>query len=354
MQQTLFSIKATYIALLLYGAVGFIMGTLHLFSPTGHVIDQVVPLSCGIGITLLLAYFHKDPSNRQITTIKCLYLANIIAFVIPVWYFVLGATWYGWPLIEEFPPISAIILIAMSVLIFMIPKSWTRYVILMWISICAPIVLFLITHPLQLETPRGRDLMVLFGPGGALLFIVLSYQRELHDRFDRIEGSLKYSRKQADTDSLTNISNRRGVLYWLSQYSTDTAHFTGLIIDIDHFKSINDTYGHEVGDDILKQISVILAGSLSEQDCLARWGGDEFVILLPHATAARAKEVADNCLTHIRKNTFPTVGQLTCSIGVAHNIKSNDIDTIIRQADACLYIAKRQGRDQMVSRSSEE
>lgn len=343
MQQTLFSIRATYTALIAYTILSLIMSVAHLMFPTGHRIDQIIPILCLISCTWLLFYFHQAPNKRHIIMMKYLYFITVMAFLPPAWYFVLGAVWHDWVFINEFPPISPIILIGMSVLIFMVPKTWGRHVIWLWCAICLPIVVFLISHPLELETPRGRELMVAFGPGGALLFIVLSYQRDLHDRFNHIENNLTHSRRQADTDALTGILNRRGALYWLSQHDENNTLFAGLIIDIDHFKDINDNFGHEMGDAILKNVASILQRSIDEHDCLARWGGDEFIILFANAAPDRVNAVAQQCWDNIRNHRFPTTRQVTCSIGMAQDIPSRNIDTIVSQADAGLYQAKRAG-----------
>lgn len=349
MHQSLFSIRATYIALSLYCAFGIFVGISNFFLNTGHLIDFVVPVSCGVCIAGLLIYFHKDPKGRHLRTIKALFFLNAYSFLTPAWYFTIGSALNGWVLVDEFPPISGVTLIATSVLVMMVPKSWLRYTMIVWFAICAPIVAYLITHSAELDTARGKEMMVFFGPGGGLFLIVLSYQRDLILRFEQIEERLQHTRRQADYDELTNICNRRGLIDWLSNNAGAEPNVSGLIIDIDYFKHINDTYGHETGDAVLKQVSKLLGECLPDQSCLARWGGDEFVILLNEQSTGQAEQVANTCWQLILDKHFPLVGHITCSVGVASNVESNDIDTIIRNADACLYAAKRQGRNQVMN-----
>lgn len=351
MGQSLFSIRATYIALAFYSVFGVSVGLSNLIFSTGHIIDFVIPTSCGILIAWLLVYLHKSPEARHTATVKYLFFLTIYSFVTPSWYFTVGAEIYDWKLVEEFPPISGVILIAISVLIAMVPKSWLRYTMIMWGAICLPILVYLITHPSEISTARGREMMIFFGPGGILFFIVLSYQRDVLLRFQLAEQHLKSSRRQADHDELTNICNRRGLINWLSEQAKSDPKISGLVIDIDHFKHINDTHGHQTGDTVLKEVARLLEACLSSQSCLARWGGDEFVIFLNNQSDEQVKRIAHTCWQSISGHHFPLIGQVTCSIGGAPNIESNDIDVIIRSADACLYQAKRQGRNQVVVQS---
>lgn len=348
MHQSLFSIRATFIALILYCVFGISVGVSHYIFPTGHFIDYFVPTSCGLFIAGLLIYFRKDPKGRHVNTIKTLFFLYAYSFVTPAWYFTIGAVLNDWVLVNEFPPISGVILIATAVLIMMVPHAWLHYMIIVWCSICAPILIYLVSHPIELSTARGREMLVFFGPGGALFFIVLSYQRDLILQFTKVEAHLKRSRRLADHDELTKICNRRGLIYWLSKHAKDIPNISGLIIDIDHFKHINDTFGHEAGDSILKQVSRLLEDCVSSQGCLARWGGDEFVILINNMPAHQVEQLANQCLMTIREQDFPIVGRITCSIGVGINIESTNIDSIIRKADAGLYKAKQMGRNQII------
>lgn len=348
MHQSLFSIRATSIALFLYCLFGTGVGLSNYIFPTGHFIDYFIPISSGLLIGILLLYFRKAPEARQIATVKSLFFITVYSFVTPAWYFTLGSELNDWVFVDEFPPISGVILIATAVLIVMVPNNWLRYMVVLWCSVCAPILIYLIAHPDELSTARGREMVVFFGPGGALFFIVLSYQRDLILQFTKVEAHLKHSRRLADHDELTKICNRRGLIYWLSKNVKDKPNISGLIIDIDHFKHINDSFGHEAGDSILKQVSRLLEDCVSSQGCLARWGGDEFVILINNMPAHQVEQLANQCLMTIREHDFPIVGRITCSIGVGINIESTDIDSIIRNADASLYKAKQLGRNQVI------
>ncbi|WP_158541184.1 sensor domain-containing diguanylate cyclase [Marinomonas piezotolerans] len=354
MYQLVFSTRATYIALSFYSVFTVSIGVFNMITQTGHIIDYVIPISSGIAITSFLIYFHQDPKHHQPNVIKALVILNAYAFITPAWYFTVGAVWSSWAFIDEFPPVSGIMLIASAALVVKAPRSWLRFVLITWGLVCTPIMVYLLTHSVELNTPRGREMLIFFGPGGFILLIILTYQRKLIARFSQVQDNLQRSRRQAEYDELTDICNRRGLISWLSRDESKTPDVSGLIIDIDHFKYINDTHGHETGDAVLKHVSQVLGSHIPEQSCLARWGGDEFVILLKDMSASDVQKVADDCLNSIREVLFPSVGHITCSIGAAPNLQSSDIDTIIRNADACLYTAKRQGRNQVVIKQPQE
>ena len=117
------------------------------------------------------------------------------------------------------------------------------------------------------------------------------------------------------------------------------------MLDIDHFKKINDTYGHLVGDEVLKGLSKILQKYLRESDIVARWGGEEFVILLPRTNKRRALKVAEQLQKYIKRLQIDEVGHITCSFGVTQFKNGDDKDSVFKRLDMALYEAKISGRD---------
>lgn len=161
---------------------------------------------------------------------------------------------------------------------------------------------------------------------------------------------------QAHIDYLTSIPNRRHFLELAEyerartqRYSNDLAIF---MIDIDHFKKINDDYGHKAGDIVLQKTVQVMQSTLREVDVLGRMGGEEFALLLPQTNKQRAMEVASRLLTQVAENrvvlTDDKVVNITLSIGVAVFKRQNDIDTLLQQADFGLYQAKSSGRNTVV------
>ncbi|AFG36549.1 sensor domain-containing diguanylate cyclase [Spirochaeta africana] len=156
-------------------------------------------------------------------------------------------------------------------------------------------------------------------------------------------------KRLARTDQLTGILNR----YWfheLSDREIEAARRYGhplslIIFDVDHFKQVNDTYGHNVGDEVLKQLVGVVQGEIRASDVLARWGGEEFVVLLPHADAAAAGQAAEKLRAAVESADVGADGGVTISLGVAELGSEESLDAMIGRADRALYRAKQSGRN---------
>jgi diguanylate cyclase (GGDEF)-like protein len=131
----------------------------------------------------------------------------------------------------------------------------------------------------------------------------------------------------------------------LSHYNRYGDIFSILLIDIDHFKKINDSYGHNEGDNVLVQFSTLLKSQLRDTDVFARWGGEEFAILIPHLNKKNAAFVANKLRKAIEKFSFSSKYHITCSIGIAEVEKGDEKVTIFNRVDDALYSAKENGRN---------
>ena len=120
------------------------------------------------------------------------------------------------------------------------------------------------------------------------------------------------------------------------------------MLDIDLFKQVNDTYGHSVGDEVLKSFSKLIQSSIRSSDTLLRWGGEEFLILLSVNNIKETPNIAEQIRKKIESHYFKGVGKLTCSMGCTLYIDQEDIKTAIDRADKALYIAKESGRNSVV------
>jgi diguanylate cyclase (GGDEF)-like protein len=158
----------------------------------------------------------------------------------------------------------------------------------------------------------------------------------------------------AHTDDATGLYNKRRLFEQLDAEIARAKRYgeilSCLMLDLDHFKLVNDTYGHQAGDEVLRQFGTLLKRRLRVTDFVARYGGEEFTILLPRTDGAGARRVAENLLAAIKTNEFVAVGRcipLTVSIGIACCTKFDQLDSqrIIMLADNALYQAKAAGRD---------
>jgi diguanylate cyclase (GGDEF)-like protein len=175
--------------------------------------------------------------------------------------------------------------------------------------------------------------------------------QEIFER-KRVEEKLALA---ATTDPLTELMNRRAMLeqlkYHQARYNRNNLPFVILLLDLDNFKDINDTHGHDVGDYILKDVGVQLHRSTRSQDLVSRWGGEEFLILLPDTDLNGGRVAAEKVRGQIAAQVF-SVGQkqltLTISIGVSEYSEGKTLESCIKNADTALYEAKRQGRNRVI------
>lgn len=154
---------------------------------------------------------------------------------------------------------------------------------------------------------------------------------------------------KATTDSLTGLRNRqyldRQLILEISRAERYQTPMAFILFDIDHFKIINDRFGHLAGDEVLKTLGAIVGKAIRNLDVLARWGGEEFVVLLPGGTLEPAMQAAEKLRGLIEKHPFPVNGRITCSFGVSQYRESDTPETITARADDALYAAKAAGRN---------
>ena len=155
--------------------------------------------------------------------------------------------------------------------------------------------------------------------------------------------------KIASRDPLTKLYNRRAFTVFVEkEISRVTRHHKAvslIVVDIDHFKNVNDTYGHDVGDDVLSHLAHILSVNTRKENVVCRWGGEEFVILMPEATADMALASMEGLRKTISQTDFSPVGTLTVSAGVAVYHAGEPFKEWVNRADAALYEAKAAGRN---------
>ena len=154
----------------------------------------------------------------------------------------------------------------------------------------------------------------------------------------------------SETDKLTGLKNRRffqdKLEQQLNSYYELAKPFSLCILDIDLFKKINDTFGHQVGDDVLAQLAQLLTQRARKEDTVARYGGEEFVMILPETDIAAAKELGEQIRKTVALDYWPA-GQVTISIGMATVTSEDTGATLLKNADDALYASKKNGRNQV-------
>jgi diguanylate cyclase len=180
---------------------------------------------------------------------------------------------------------------------------------------------------------------------------------------DEIKDSLKLAEQHSNTDALTGLANRRSLEGFLRSAQM-SAMETGtplsiLMIDIDHFKKFNDTFGHQVGDQVLRLVARVLQENVRECDLAARYGGEELMAILPGAPIDACAEAAERVRRRIsearltRRTTGEELTSVTVSIGVAQFRMGESADRMIERCDRALYQAKRAGRNHVAREAAE-
>jgi diguanylate cyclase (GGDEF)-like protein len=158
--------------------------------------------------------------------------------------------------------------------------------------------------------------------------------------------------RASTTDSLTGLWNRRFLFQRLADESERVrrfgSRFSVILFDLDHFKTVNDTFGHRVGDAVLIKVAAVLLDSIRDVDIVGRYGGEEFLVILPGTDAAEALTVAERIRARIKGLAWPEPGiSVTISAGIGE-YRDTDIDALVDAADRKLYEAKAAGRDRVV------
>lgn len=165
----------------------------------------------------------------------------------------------------------------------------------------------------------------------------------LQERIGRLD-------RDAQTDPLTGLGNRRSLELSLSLLEAEGRAFAAIALDIDHFKRVNDSHGHEIGDQLLRQLAELMRRCCREGDLLCRTGGEEFLMMLPGASLEVAAVVAERLRVTVQDTPLEPVGAVTISLGVARwggEAGGEPVETL-SEADRALYRAKQEGRNRVV------
>lgn len=178
-------------------------------------------------------------------------------------------------------------------------------------------------------------------------------EQRVQERTKELEITTKELETLATTDSLTQLHNRYSIMSILDSEMQRSKRYDQWLsvsmFDIDHFKDVNDTYGHDVGDDVLHTISKIVQHSLRSVDIIGRYGGEEFLIIMPNTPFKDAKQINERVRQDIENHDFDKAGKVTISIGMVTYDKKESIDQLFKRLDKLLYYSKQNGRNRLSS-----
>jgi len=163
---------------------------------------------------------------------------------------------------------------------------------------------------------------------------------------DQVQANNRKLTQEASTDALTGLANRRTLAEVMAAWSREGRLFSIAAVDIDLFKHVNDTYGHQAGDEVLRFLAATLRTSVRDSDLCFRYGGEEFVVLMPHRAAPEAYKTAETVRERIANAVSPTGHPITISIGIAeYPTHADSTDAVFGYADKALYKSKQDGRN---------
>jgi diguanylate cyclase len=192
------------------------------------------------------------------------------------------------------------------------------------------------------------SLQLQLGAALAQLWVALNYNRQAEQERRRSDDLYQQARR----DPLTRVANRRALYEALDLALTQGHPLAVILLDLDHFKAVNDTHGHLVGDEVLCGLGALLQAQVRTGDMVGRWGGEEFLVVLPDAEPAQAGAVASRLLQAIRAQAWPAGVPLTASLGVTNARPGERHERLTERADQHLYRAKALGRNRVVGDAS--
>jgi len=201
---------------------------------------------------------------------------------------------------------------------------------------------------------HGTDYMILWQVlgGGALLFVFMLYRSFMQNRFNhKLKAKNAELEYLSQTDPLTGVYNRLKTDALLDQEFERSRRYSRslsvVMFDLDFFKQVNDTFGHQAGDRVLVAASALVQANIRKHDVLGRWGGEEFLILCPETDLQGAERLAENLRQQMEALDLGEVGTITASFGIAQLGRTEDVKRLIGYADSALYEAKQKGRNQV-------
>lgn len=335
--------------LLLTGLMALAASIMHYLEPQPELMDLVIPPLVAVANLTLAIWLIQRP-RHILPVINGAFGVAIAALALPAWHYGLRAFQSADVLlIDIFPPISSfLIILIVLVMIVLPPRRAFPIMILAWVSSALPVLVYLLTHSDELWTPRGKEMFFSYGLAVTLLLALLPFQHRARLQIVRLQNDNTHMASLAERDELTRQYNRWGGQRLLDEFMRSGEPGSIIMLDIDHFKQINDAHGHLIGDSVLQEFAQRLSRALRSDGYLIRWGGEEFLVVIRGIAEQDVALVAQRLCKAINREVFAPVGQLTASAGATSRQDDDTLESLIARADKALYQAKLNGRDQVV------
>ena len=323
----------------------FVLTSIALFATTYYIISLLEFMAAGL---FLMAFIY---TYRNRTNYAMAFFGAVIVALPTVLTLVTGwKTNFQWCLIVE-----------ILVLYFSLEIDVTTKKRLFWVISADFVLLAVLTHvlPNNLELEYGWSIYFHFVSAIFYMLIIHVIAYFYSNKFNVAEENLRdinnRLREMATTDALTGLCNRRVMREDLTMlaynHERDNTPFVIAIADIDYFKRINDTYGHDAGDYILKQLAAVFLNTMDGKGKIARWGGEEFLFVFENATGSQVVGILDNMRKQIEHTAFHYNDnniKVTLTVGLEDYSRIFGVEAVISKADAKLYQGKEEGRNRVI------
>ncbi|MCP5475304.1 MAG: GGDEF domain-containing protein [Rhodanobacteraceae bacterium] len=321
----------------------------HGLSHTRYPPDLVIPPT-GTLVTLavLIVILLRPHLARRAMLVYAQLMIGLLA-VSAAWFLHAALEPGSRPLVEMLPPVSPMLVALLAITtVFFQPATALRLGLGAWLLVALPLLIYMIAHPDERESARGLELMMMLGPLSLLMAIMIPLQLENDRRLTELTQAELQARNRALRDPLTDLFNRRAFEDRLAGVIAQSSHPQQLILlDIDHFKAINDKYGHPVGDQVIREVGRRCSSLLGRGDIFARWGGEEFAAICAEAENEPAA-MAERMRRAIEATPIEPAGRVTASLGVTRVHGNDTLQGALKRADEALYAAKQRGRNRVV------
>ncbi|NEQ46586.1 MAG: GGDEF domain-containing protein [Leptolyngbya sp. SIOISBB] len=349
-------IRRTALTTLAIAVISAGLATLiHYWEPDPYLIDLVIPPLMFLVFSFLWCWLYRRPESLPKVMRVSLLTIFLGGSALPAW-MSLGQAIYlpDVTLVDRLPPMSSFpMAIIVIMFIFATPQTIINTAVVVWALVSLPVLIYLITHPIELWSPRGLEMAVTLGPITAIVSTLVPFHRVLQQRLTSLQDERALMQVLSERDSLTHLYNRRAAEEFLSICIADAEPSDGVILfDIDHFKRINDTYGHQAGDAVLVAVAMRCSQVLRKNDCLARWGGEEFLVGLRHVGAEVIERIAEELRLAIASEKIEPAGSITASFGVSLVQPTDTIESLLQRVDQAMYAAKASGRNRVMTDKS--
>ena len=297
-----------------------------------------------LGFFQIVIWYYSRFKNH-FRSMAILYIALHYLFIIPAnWFFNAGSQ----------GPTFAYLYLAViySVFVFSELKVFNAFVVLILLGVPSGLLIIEYYYPIAIlgysgAMSRLTDLVINYFISIAILItVVVLYTRALKREVRRANSYSRQLQLISETDGLTQLKNRSYCVNALRRIEAENKNFNVIILDIDHFKNINDTYGHDVGDIVLKKVSNILKmHSQMHGALLSRYGGEEFLVITFFQSFDQTIYLAESLRNAISRAHYGLPENVTISLGVAKSVSNEEYSNVIKRADQALYHSKHIGRN---------